>query len=132
MVAAAAETKITTDDLFTKISPTAALPGFNVEGGSVFTNLANALNNEQLFFIRAGTVVFERPDSYPVPFAFLVWCSDLTFSDITNSSLIGYAGRCASRILAGYNALETSGAQLTFVYSKGPAKCLRNPISLGH
>ena len=49
LLAAAAE--LTTDDLLAKISPTAALPGFNVEGGSVFTNLANALNHEQFFFI---------------------------------------------------------------------------------
>ena len=41
---------------------TLPLPGFNVEGGSVFTNFANTLNEGQLFLIRDLSVVHEKPD----------------------------------------------------------------------
>ena len=99
LVAAA---ELTTDDLYAKITPTAALPGFNVEGGSVFTNFAKAFNEGQLFWLEPGTVVYEKPESEPAQFASLNWCSDLTFSDVSNSFVIGYAGLCARMFLAGY------------------------------
>ena len=96
-----AETEISTDYLYKKISPTAALPGFNVEGGSVFENYVNALRNKQLFWIVTGTFLFEKPESEPVPASILQWCGDLTFSDFNNSSIIGYAGRCVRMFLVG-------------------------------
>ena len=115
----AAQNNITTDQLLAKINPTAALPGFNVEGGSVFTNYAQAINYEQVFFIVTKTVVYEKPESEPASPSLFYWCSDLTFSDVSNSSLIGYAGRCATKILAGYANVMASAAQTPFVYSKG-------------
>ena len=115
LVAAA---ELTTDDLYAKITPTAALPGFNVEGGSVFTNFANAFNEGQLFRLHTGTLVYERPESEPAQLAILDWCSDLTFSDVSNSSVIGYAGRCVVMVLAGYDTLVASGGQLPVDYSK--------------
>ena len=116
----AAENNITTDDLYTKIAPTAALPGFNVEGGSVFTNYVDAFNKGQLFFIRAVSAAFERPASEPVRISVLNWCSDLTFSDVNNNSLIGYAGRCVEMIsAAGFANLVASEAQLPYDFSKG-------------
>ena len=115
-----AAAEVTTDDLYGKLtSPTAALPGFNVEGGSVFTNYADALNHEQVFFIVTKTLVYEKPVSEPASISLFNWCSDLTFSDLNNSSLIGYAGRCATKILAGYANVMASEAQTPFVYSKG-------------
>lgn len=55
----AAKNNITVDKLYAKINPTAAAPGFNVEGGSVFTNYVEALNQEQFFFMYdAGNFVF--------------------------------------------------------------------------
>ena len=109
----------TTDDYYSKINPTAALPGFNVEGGSAFENIAMASDEGQLFFIATGSGLNERPETDPVRASSFSWCSDLTFSDVRNSSLIGYAGRCVARILAGYEAMEAAGGQLSFAYSKG-------------
>jgi hypothetical protein len=72
----AAETEVTTDQLYSKITPTPPLPGFNVEGGSVFTNFAGAYNNGQFFFLVTDNLVYEKPGSDPVQFTFLYWCSD--------------------------------------------------------
>ena len=116
-LSAAAE--ITRDDLLAKISPTAAAPGFNAEGGTVFENYLEALKNGQLFFIDTVALVYETPESDPPQYTSFYWCSDLTFSDISNSSLIGYAGRCAVTPLAGYDTMVASGAQLAFVDSDG-------------
>ena len=115
----AAETEIIVDDLYQKINPNAALPGFNVEGGSVFINYADAYNHEQFFFVWPLSIVYEKPESEPVRASHLAWCSDLTFSDINNSSLIGYAGRCVGMVLFGYAAMLAAGAQLTYDYSEG-------------
>ena len=118
---AAAENNVTIDYLYQKINPTAAAPGFNVEGGSVFTNVANTINEGQFFFIYTANNVFEKPGSDLARTSGVSWCSDLTFSDINNSSLIGYAGRCVVRSLslAGYNAAVASGAQVSYDYSGG-------------
>ena len=118
----AAENNITTDDLYTKIAPTAALPGFNVEGGSVFTNYVDAFNKGQAFFIVTGSWNYEKPESEPVRISVLNWCSDLIFSDVNNSSLMGYAGRCIVRWLTGFAEATASGAQLTYDFSKGQFK----------
>ena len=116
---AAAENKFTVEQLYGKLtSTTAALPGFNVEGGSVFTNFADIVNNGQFFWLRTGTFHYETPEAEIVQYSGLIWCSDLTFSDVNNSSLIGYAGRCVEMVLAGYNFLA-SGAQMTFDPSFG-------------
>ncbi len=111
--------QITTDELNEKISSTAApAPGFNVDGGSVFDNFVNAVNNMQFFFLTTGSWVYEKPGSEPRNFIFLDWCSDLTFPDFSNSSLMGYAGRCvATRLGAGY--ADSPGVQSTYVYSEG-------------
>ena len=85
---AAAENNVTIDDLYSKISPTAALPGFNVDGGSVFTNYADIINNGQLFWLKEVSVVQERPEADTVRVTILDWCSDLTFSNVNNRSLI--------------------------------------------
>ncbi len=111
--------EITIEELYTKISPTASLPGFNVEGGSVFENFANTLNHEQFFFVYTGNVVFESPESEPVRFSILSWCSDLTSSDVNNSSLIGYAARCVMMFLTGYADILASGAQPSYDYLEG-------------
>jgi hypothetical protein len=119
-VAAQTPTPITTDDLYAKISSTAAPPGFNVEGGSVFTNFVNALNNKQLFYLETGSSVYEKPATEPVQLTFLNWCSDLTFSNVDMSSLMGYAGRCVGMFLAGYTDIIAAGADLTYYeYSEG-------------
>ena len=103
-----------------KISSDAASPGFNVEGGSVFGNFVNAFNNRQSFFVGPNNLVYENPGSEPVRGAALYWCSDLTFSDFSISSLMGYTGRCVGMFLAGYaQAITASGGQLTYEYSEG-------------
>ncbi len=119
VAAQASQTPVTTNDLYAKISPDAAPPGFNVDGGSVFTNYVNAVNNKQFFLIRAGSAVYEKPGSEPAQFTPFYWCSDLTFSDFSNSSLMGFAGRCATKVLAGYAELQAAGAQVSDVFSEG-------------
>ena len=117
--AAAAETEITTGDLNGKLTSTAAaLPGFNAEGGSVFTNVGNAMNQEQFFHVATGNLVYEKPEAKIVQFTALDWCSDLTFSDVNSSSSIGYAGRCVDIFLPGYADILASGAQLSFDFSR--------------
>ena len=111
--------EVTVEDLYKKINPTAALPGFNAEGGSVFSNYVDVVNNGQFMFIHTGSVTYERPESDPVKFTTFYWCSDLTFSDLNNSSLMGYAGRCVAMYLAGYDAQVESKGQLPFTYSEG-------------
>jgi hypothetical protein len=72
---------VTTDDLYATLSSTAApAPGFNAEGGSVFTNFVNAVNNKQFFYLGTLKILYEKPDSEPVGVTHLNWCSDLTFS----------------------------------------------------
>ena len=118
----AAKNNVTVEQLYGKLtSTTAAPPGFNVEGGSVFTNFADMVNNGQFFFLgkKEERLIYERPDSEPVQLTVFDWCSDLTFSDVNNSSLMGYAGRCVGKILTGYDAMEAAGAQLAFDYSEG-------------
>ena len=117
---AAAENNVTVEQFYGKLTSTATpAPGFNAEGGSVFTNYVDLVNNGQFFFITTGTAVYERPESDPVQASFFDWCSDLTFSDVNNSSIIGYAGRCVVMYLAGYNDNLAAGAQLAFDYSEG-------------
>ena len=113
-VVAQTETEIAPiiDKLNGKISSTAAPPGYNVEGTSVFTNLARAYRDGQFFILRTGSWVYEKPESETVHYTKFSWCSDLTFSDLNNSSLIGYAGRCIAMILSGYADGAASGAQL--------------------
>ena len=79
-----------TSQFVAKISSTAAPPGYNVQGGTVFDNFVNALNDGQFFLLGTGSLVFEEPESEPLQYTFLDWCSDLTFSD----SIMGYAARC--------------------------------------
>ena len=110
---AAAENNVTIDDLNAKISPTAALPGFNVEGGSVFTNFADTYNSGQFFWLVTGSIVNERPSSEPKFRSAFEWCSDLTFSDVNNSSLIGYAGRCVAMNLPDFANIVESEARVS-------------------
>jgi hypothetical protein len=113
----AAENNVTVEQLYGKLTSTAApAPGFNAEGGSVFTNFADMVNNGQFFILLDYNLVFETPGSDTVRYIAFLWCSDLTFSDLNNnnSSLIGYAGRCVGRLLAGYDAALASGSQLAF------------------
>ena len=77
----------------------------------------------RLFLVGTTIGVLERPGADPVRVGVLNWCSDLTFSDINNSSLIGYAGRCVTRLLAGYANLVAAGAQVLFDYSGGDYRC---------
>jgi len=119
-VEAQTPTPITTDELYAKISSAAApAPGFNGGGGSVFTNYVNAVNDGQFFYLETGSSVYEKPATEPVQLTFLHWCSDLTFSDFDNSSLIGFAGRCVQMVLAGNAAAQAAGAQGTNVVSEG-------------
>ena len=120
-VAAQNQTKmVTTDDLYgTLVSTVAPAPGFNAEGGSVFTNFVNAFNDGQFFRLQSGSWLYEKPESEPVRITTLHWCSDLTFSDLSNSSLMGLAGRCVFMFLAGYAAQMAAGAQLAYGYSGG-------------
>ena len=76
--------EVATDEVYSAANLTAALapPGFNAEGTSVFTNYVNAYNNKQLFYVRASTNVYEKPESDPAQLTSLHWCSDLTFSDL--------------------------------------------------
>jgi hypothetical protein len=120
VAAQASETELTTNDLYGTLSSTAAAPGFNVGGGSVFTNFVNAFNDGQFFHLgNSGTMFFEEPGSEPIRGAGLTWCSDLTFSDISNTSLMGYAARCVTMFLAGYAGMIAAGAQVTYEYSEG-------------
>ena len=66
VAAQASETELTTNDLYAKISPDAAPPGFNAEGGSVFTNFVNTVNDGQLFYLGTGSYIFEKPESEPI------------------------------------------------------------------
>ena len=106
---------VTTDQLYGNlVSTTAPAPGFNPEGGSVFTNFVNAFNEKQFFFTRDASSVYEKPGSEPAQWTFLDWCSDLTFSDLSNSSIIGYAARCVTTRLAGYADIVAAGGQSTY------------------
>ena len=113
--------EVTTDQLYARLTSTAApAPGFNAEGGSVFTNFADLVNNGQFFFIDTAALVYEKPGSDPVKNGiYFDWCSDLTFSVDDNSSVIGYAGRCVDMFLDGYAEMMASGDQNTYDYSKG-------------
>jgi hypothetical protein len=121
VAAQTSETEITTEQLYGNLVSTAApAPGYNVQGGSVFTNFVNAFNDGQFFHLgKSGTMVFEKPGSEPIRGAGFAWCSDLTFSELSNKSLIGYAARCVEMWLAGYADHMASGAQSTYVYSEG-------------
>ncbi len=102
------------DELYAKVSPAAAPPGYNIEGGSVFTNFATAYDKKQFFLLKTKSYVYEKPESEPVSVSLLNWCSDLTFSDFSNSnsSHVGYAGRCVRMWLTGYADALATGAQL--------------------
>lgn len=111
-----AQTELTAEQLYATLSSTTAPPpGFNVKGGSVFENFVNAFNNKQLFMIGTGTGLFEKPGSDPAGAPGFLWCGDLTFSDFSNSSLMGYAGRCAGMALTEYAA----SGEATVPYSPG-------------
>ena len=106
------DSSLTTDDLYgTLSSTTAPAPGFNAEGGSVFTNFVNAFNDKQFFALGTGTSVHEKPGSEPMQDTAFYWCGDLTFSDFNNNtSLMGYAGRCVGMMLTGYADAIAAGA----------------------
>jgi hypothetical protein len=117
------ETEITAiiDELNGKISTTAPPPGFNVEGTSVFSNFARAFKEGQFFVLYTGNLsgLGEKPGTVPVSVTMFDWCSDLTFSDISNSSTVGgYAGRCVSMFLAGYADMLAVGGNVVYVYSE--------------
>ncbi len=100
VAAQTSETPVTTEQLYGTLSSTAApAPGFNAEGGSVFANFVNVVNDGQFFLIDTGSWVYEKPESEPAQFTYLDWCSDLTSSDFSNSSLMGLAGRCVGRTM---------------------------------
>ena len=113
-----AETTPIIDELNGKISPTPPRPGYNVEGTSVFTNFARAFDEKQFFLVNAASAtLYQKPDTEPVQGTLFSWCSDLTFSDFSNSSLVGYAGNCVAMLLA-YGPFF-SGAQIQVEYVKG-------------
>ena len=120
-VAAQNQTKmVTTDQLYGNlVSTVAPAPGYNAEGGSVFTNFVNAVNDGQFFQAHTSTAVYEKPGSEPVQLTYLDWCSDLTYSDLRNSSLMGYAARCLQMPLAGHDDAIAVGAQKTYYFSEG-------------
>ena len=65
-------------------------------------------------------MVYEKPGTESTQYTFLNWCSDLTFSDFSNRSLMGYAARCVGMWLAGYaDIVVAAGAQLPYEYSGG-------------
>jgi len=119
-VAAQAPAPVTTEQLYGTLSSTAApAPGFNAEGGSVFANYVNAVNDRQFFLLTTGSWVYEKPATEPVQYTFLDWCSDLTSSDLSNGSLIGYAGRCVTNRVDGYASGVAAGAQVSDTFSEG-------------
>ena len=59
--------EITVDDLYkTTVALLEARPGFNTEGFSVFTNVVNAYNEGQFFFINTGSFVYENQEEYNI------------------------------------------------------------------
>ena len=116
-----AETPITIDQVYgTLVSTVSPALGYNVAGGSVFQNYVKAVNDGQFFIATGSRLVDEKPGSEPSGVTFLKWCSDLTFSDLSNSSLmLGYAARCVGMFLADNAEALSSGAQLIFQYSEG-------------
>ena len=84
-----AQTPVTAEQLYGNLVSTTALPGYNVQGGSVFTNYVNAVNDGQFFYLETGSSVYEKPGTEPIIGTGLTWCSDLTSSDFSNSSIIG-------------------------------------------
>ena len=120
-VAAQNQTKmVTTDDLYGNlVSTEAPAPGFNAQGGSVLDNFVNAVNNKQFFYRSTGGFVYEKPGSEPFVGTGFNWCSDLTFSDFSNSFVMGYAARCVGMFLAGYADSVAAGAQKAYEYSEG-------------
>ena len=117
------QTELTTDELYANLKSTATpAPGFNVVGGSVFQNYVDAVNNKQLFMVGSGRNVWEKPGSEPTGGPGFLWCSDLTFSDFRNSSLMGYAGRCVDMGIPGYpenNSLYVPYSPGDFSYNLG-------------
>ena len=108
-----AQDPVTADQL--QFAPAAALPGFNLEGGSVATNFLNAFNEKQFFLIKHGSFVYEKPASDTVLGSYLYWCSDLTFSDFLNSNVnvpMAYVGRCVGLGLTRDYEMAKAGAQL--------------------
>ena len=121
IAAQTAQTELTTDQMYgTLVSTAAPAPGFNVEGGSVFQNYVDAVNNKQFFSINTEPNVYEHPEyehpSHPTGHTRLLWCSDLTFSDSSNGSLTGMAGRCVKGKTAGEDA---SGGPILFDKTRG-------------
>jgi hypothetical protein len=111
--------EFTSDQFNAQISSTSAPPGYNDEGGSVFNNFVNALNDRQFFLIQAMSAVFEKPATEPVQATTFNWCSDLTFSDLSNSSTMGYTGRCVEKWLVGYDEVLTAGGPMGGFFLEG-------------
>ena len=120
VAAQTSETELTAEQLYATLSSTAApAPGFNVGGSSVFANFVDTVNNKQFFQLITANSVHEKPESESVRRSNLVWCSDFTFSDFSNSSLMGYAARCVGMGLSGYAEALAAGDQLTDVHPEG-------------
>ena len=95
-----------------EFAPTTALPGKNIDDGSVATNFIETYNKEQLFLIAPLNMVFEKPATAMVQYVVLYWCSDLTFSKFLNSSTsMAYAGRCVAFPLTGLADTLAAGGQ---------------------
>ena len=106
----AADAELAADQL--KFAPTTALPGKNIDDGSVATNFIETYNKEQLFLIAPLNMVFEKPATAMVQYVVLYWCSDLTFSKFLNSSIsMAYAGRCVAFPLTGLADTLAAGGQ---------------------
>ena len=106
--------QLTIEELNAKVEANPAPPGYNIDGGSVFSNFVNAFNDGQFFFIWNFVATFEKPSSETVKGSVLVWCGDISFTYFQNSSNPGYAGRCVYMRLGNLPAdLLAAGAQQT-------------------
>ena len=119
----AAETQIiATEELNSNYAvATLASPGYNVDGMSIFTNFVTANNDRQFFIIGNFMTVSEKPASEAEKGSFLIWCSDLSFTGVQNSSSSpGYVGNCVYMFLGLAAGVQYSSASTEdFTATKG-------------
>ena len=82
----------------------------------------NALRGEgQGFYLTEHTILFEKPDSVPIPVVLLLWWCDLDFSleDANREHYYGYVGRAVEYFLgSSLEDLVAQGAQNSFPNQK--------------
>ncbi|KAL7534576.1 hypothetical protein ACHAWF_004873 [Thalassiosira exigua] len=94
-----------------------ALPaiGTNVNGGAVFQNYFNMINDGQFFLLKEVVTKLEKPSSEAVKGSALQWCGNIEFSEhepAVDDPVIGYTANCVLSLLEDFrDNLVTAGSQ---------------------